>query len=52
LRADFDGFCDALGTKQLSSGVHVAPTFSNPRLYIVWCNGNRKYLDVELVSLL
>jgi hypothetical protein len=48
LRADFDAFCNALGTKQLSSGVHVAPAFSSPRLYMVWCSGNRKYLDVEL----
>ncbi len=51
LRGDFDAFCNALGTKQLSSGVHVAPTFSSPRLYVAWCSGNRKYLDVELPSL-
>lgn len=50
LRADFDAFCHALGAKQLSFGVHVAPTFSGPRLYMVWCPGNRKYLDVELPS--
>jgi len=50
LRADFDAFCNALSTRQLSSGVHVAPTFSSPRLYIGWCSGNRKYLDVELPS--
>lgn len=52
LRADFDAFCNALGTKELSLGVHVAPTFSSPRLYMAWCSGNRKYLDVELPSVL
>lgn len=50
LRTDFDAFCTGLGAKQLSFGVHVAPTFSSPRLYMVWCSGNRKYLDVELPS--
>ena len=50
LRAEFDAFCNALGTKPLSPGVNVAPTFSSPRLYMAWCSGNRKYLDVELPS--
>jgi hypothetical protein len=50
LRADFDAFCNALGTKQLSSGVYVVPRFNNPRLYVAWCSGDRKYLDVELPS--
>lgn len=50
LRADFDAFCNALGAQQLSFEVCVVPTFSSPRLYMVWCSGNRKYLDVELPS--
>jgi len=50
LRADFDAFCDALGAKRLSPEVYVAPTFGNPCLYMAWCGGNRKYLDVELPS--
>lgn len=50
LRADFDAFCNALGVKQLSFGVHVASKFSSPHLYLVWCSGNRKYLNVELPS--
>jgi hypothetical protein len=50
LRADFDAFCKALDAKQLSSGVHAAPTFSSPCMYMAWCTGNRKYLDVELPS--
>jgi len=48
LRADFDAFCNALGAKQLSTGVHVAPEFTSPRLFVAWCCGNRKYLDAEL----
>jgi hypothetical protein len=50
LRADFDAFCSALGTKQLSSEVYVAPKFSGPRLYMAWCSGDHKYLEVELPS--
>jgi hypothetical protein len=50
LRADFDAFCSALGTKQLSSEVYVAPKFSAPRLYVAWCSGDHKYLEVELPS--
>ena len=50
LRSDFEVFREALGTTPLSPEVHIAPRFSNPRLYIAWCNGNRKYLDVDLPS--
>jgi hypothetical protein len=48
LRTDFEKFCSAMGAKQLSDGVHVASLFSDPSLYLVWCNGNRKYLEFEL----
>jgi hypothetical protein len=48
LRADFDAFCSAMGAKRLSDGVHVATSVSDPRLYLVWCSGDRKYLEVEL----
>jgi hypothetical protein len=47
LRSDFDAFCVALGTKQLSHEVHVALRFSNPTLYLAWCSGDRKYLEFE-----
>ena len=50
LRADFDAFCTALGTKELSTALHVAPAFRSPSLYLAWCSGNHKYLDVELPS--
>lgn len=50
LRTDFDAFCNAIGAMQLSFGVYIVPSFNSPRLYIAWCSGNRKYLDVELPS--
>jgi len=50
LRTDFDAFCKALGTRQLSSGMHVATALSSPRLYMAWCSGDHKYLDVDLPS--
>jgi hypothetical protein len=48
--AEFDAFCNALGAKQLSFGLYVVPKFSSPPLYVAWCNGNRKYLGVDLHS--
>jgi hypothetical protein len=51
LRADFEAFCRALRTKELSSALRVAPAFSGPSLYLAWCSGNHKYLDVELPSI-
>jgi len=47
---DFDQFCDALATVKLSEGVHVVPVLKPPRLFLGWCNGDRKFLDVELPS--
>ena len=52
LRSDFDAFCGVLGAQELSLGVHIAPSFRNPRLFLVWCSGNRQFLDVELPSAL
>jgi hypothetical protein len=51
LRADFDAFCNALGAKPLSPGVYVVSAFSRPNLYLAWCAGSRKYLEVALPSL-
>ena len=51
LQTDFDVFYKALGAQQLSFGVWGVPAFSKPRLFLVWCGGNRAFLDVELPNL-
>jgi hypothetical protein len=47
-RGDFIAFCDAMNAKRLSDDVYIVTTFANPKLYLVWCAGDKKFLDVEL----
>lgn len=50
LRSDFDAFCRALAAHSLPGGIWVVPSFKQPRLFLAWCNGDKKFLDVELPS--
>jgi hypothetical protein len=49
-RADYSAFCSALGSKALSDHVCVVPQFDRPKLYLAWCAGDKRFLDVELPS--
>jgi hypothetical protein len=51
MRADFDTFCRAVGAKEVASGVHEIDALS-PRLFLIWCNGDKKFLETELPSVL
>ena len=51
-RSDFEAFCDDLGCTDLSQDVRVAPDKHGPRLILVWCKGDEKYLNIELPSAL
>ena len=51
LRADFDAFCHALDAQTLPGGMTVVRSFSQPRLFLGWCNGDLRFLDVTLPSL-
>ena len=48
LREDFNAFCLALGAKVLSPAVSLVPAQACPRLYLAWCDGDRKYLEKDL----
>ncbi len=49
-RDDFDAFCQALGTETLTGGMRVARAISMPRIFLGWCDGDRRFLEVELPS--
>jgi hypothetical protein len=51
LREDFDTFCRALGAEKLPGDMAVVRSFSQPRLFLGWCNGDPRFLDVDLPSL-
>lgn len=52
LRDDFDAFCRALDAEMLSDDVAVVRSFSRPRLFLGWCNGDPQFLDLDLPSLI
>lgn len=51
-RDDFEAFCQGLGCTYLSQDLREAPNIKGLRLILGWCNGNEKYLSVELPTAL
>ncbi len=51
-KEDFLSFCNALSARQLTSDFYTVPNFKNPVLYLGWCKGNEKFLNVELPSII
>jgi hypothetical protein len=47
-RSDFTAFCTAMGATEVCSGVWRAALNAGPTLYLAWCDGDPKYLAVEL----
>lgn len=47
---EFKAFCSAMRGKQLSPLVFALPDFERPKLFVAWCNGDPKFLNVELPS--
>lgn len=50
LREDFDRFSAALRAEDLPGGMRIVRSFKQPRLFLGWCNGDPKFLQVELPS--
>jgi hypothetical protein len=46
-RRDFDAFAGALGARRLSDDVFEVDDFE-PTLHLAWCEGDRRFLQVEL----
>ena len=49
-REDYMAFCSAMGAQPLSDSICAVPGFDRPKLYLAWCAGNKKFLEVELPS--
>jgi len=50
-RKDFSSFCDAMAAKPLSPDLYIVPRFDTPRLYLAWCAGDGRFLNVKLPSM-
>jgi hypothetical protein len=48
VREDFDRFCRTLKTQTRPGGLATVPSFAQPRLFLGWCEGDPRFLDVEL----
>lgn len=51
LRDDFEAFCRALCARHLGEGLYVVTTPSEPKLFLAWCNGDTRFLNVNLPSI-
>lgn len=47
-KGDFTAFGMAMGAKEVVSNVLEVPTFVSPRLYLVWCDGDSNFRNIEL----
>ena len=47
-REDFLLFCEAITAEALSPDIYIVSRFKSPKLYLTWCRGDKKFLDVEL----
>ncbi len=47
-REDFSSFCEAMSATPLSPDIYIVQRFKSPRLYLGWCAGDERFLDVEL----
>lgn len=47
-RKEFEAFCLAIRGKQLAPLVYEVPHFQRPKLFVAWCDGDPKFLSVEL----
>ena len=49
-RGDFLSFCEAMAATSLAADMYVISRFESPRLYLGWCTGDERFLNVELPS--
>lgn len=51
-RVEFESFCSAMRASERGPAVRRADEFDHPALYLVWCDGESKFREVELPSAL
>lgn len=47
-RGDFAMFCNAMEANEAAPGLFNVARIESPRLYLGWCEGDEKYLNVDL----
>jgi len=47
-REDFSAFCQGISAKRVSPDLYSVPRFKSPRLFLAWCAGDERFLNVEL----
>ena len=50
-RQDYEAFCQAMGANPITEGVGILPSFKKPHLFLSWCPGEQRFLNVELPAL-
>jgi hypothetical protein len=45
---DFVSFCTAMTASPISNDTYIVERFNQPRLYLCWCKGDERFLNVEL----
>jgi hypothetical protein len=48
LRADFDNFRECLHAQRLRENIYSITAKESPKLFLAWCQGDPKFLEVEL----
>ena len=48
---DFDAFGRAVSATKITPDVLAVPSVNEPRLFIAWCDGDRRFLQCELPSI-
>lgn len=51
-KSDFVRFCKATGANEVVPNVFSVPGFTDPKLFLAWCDGNAAYRGVQLDSML
>jgi hypothetical protein len=51
VREDFDAFCKVLDAQNLPRSIAAVRSFTQPRLFLGWCDGDTQFLKVELPSM-
>lgn len=50
LRADFDNFGQSLNAQRIGSNIYSVTGKDSPKLFLAWCQGDSKFLEVKLPS--
>jgi hypothetical protein len=50
LRTDFDNFGESLNAQRIGTNIYSITAHESPNLFVAWCQGDPKFLEVQLPS--